>query len=107
MTGENTLSRILLIAALSLGAFALAHAQTPPPTGGGDKPAGGDAKPAGEKPADKPPEKFHSPFNGDLDPGSVEAQDFGKLLELYDAMLDAQAALAAAEKCNGDVKKAK
>jgi len=107
VTGKNTLSRIVVIAALSLGAFALAHAQTPPPTGGGDKPAGGDAKPAGEKPADKPPEKFHSPFNGDLDPGSAEAQDFGKLLDLYDAMLDAQAALAAAEKCNGDVKKAK
>ena len=110
MTGKNTLSRIVLIAALSLGAFALAHAQTPPPTGGGDKPAGGDAKPAdgGGKPDEKkPPEKFHSPFNGDLDPNSGEAQDFGKLLDLYDAMLDAQAALAAAEKCSGDVKKAK
>lgn len=105
MTGK--LSRILLIASLSLGAFALAEAQTPPPAGGGDKPAGGDAKPAGEKPADKPPEKFHSPFNGDLEPDSTEAQDFAKLLDLYDAMLDAQAALTAAEKCNGDTKKAK
>jgi len=108
MTGKNTLSRFLLICSLSLGAFALAQAQTPPPGAGGDKPAGGTAKPGDAKPAGaKPPEKFHSPFNGDLDPNGGEAQDFGKLLDRYDAMLDAQAALAAAEKCNGDTKKAK
>ncbi|MBV9046266.1 MAG: hypothetical protein JO348_08325 [Alphaproteobacteria bacterium] len=82
MTFNTVLARFLVVAVLSLGAVASAQAQTPP-------------------------EKFHSPFNGDLEPGSGEAQDFGKLLDLYDAMLDAQAALAAAEKCGGDTKKAK
>lgn len=106
MTGKNTLSHLLLIASLSLGAFALAQAQPVPP--GGDKPAaGGDAKPDAKPDEKKPPEKFHSPFNGDKEPDSAEAQDFGKLLDLYDAMLDAEAALKAAEKCGGDTKKAK
>lgn len=110
MTGKHTVRRILLVASLAFGALALTQAQAQPaPPGGSNKPAGGEAKPADTaKPDDKkPPEKFHSPFNGDLEPTSGEAQDFGKLLDLYDAMLGAEAALKAAENCSGDTKKAK
>jgi len=69
---------------LLFGADALLSAglaQTPPPT----------------------PTPFHSPFNGDKDPAAGEAQDFGKLMDLYDAMKDAEAKFNAAEQCKSGI----
>jgi hypothetical protein len=45
-------------------------------------------------PTPAPP--FLSPFNGDRDATAGEAQDFGKLMDVYDAMKDAEAKLKAA-----------
>ncbi|HJW41555.1 MAG TPA: hypothetical protein VJ476_10050 [Rhizomicrobium sp.] len=52
------------------------------------------------------PEPFHSPFNGDKDPTSGEAQDFAKLLDLYDKSEDTRVALAAAKTCGSGVEEA-
>jgi len=49
------------------------------------------------------PTPFHSPFNGDKDSTAGEAQDFGKLMDLYDAMKDAEAKFNAAEQCKSGI----
>ena len=59
-----------------------------------------------QTPAPQPP-PYHSPFNGEKAATSQEAGDFGKLMDLYDKMKDAEAAVKAAEICKSGVDEAR
>jgi hypothetical protein len=111
-------SRSITIAAaiiMAVGLSQFANAQTSPePQPMLTQPSGGRIPenrpfiiPENQVPPPAPAVKFQSPFNGEKDADSSgEAVDFGKLMDLYDTMKDAEANLEAAKKCKNGVTEA-